>query len=125
MKSELSAQKRQDILDKLSQELLRRLSVGTDQFLTPNWEVTKKIQQEEKYIQFNNWCTKNGVVSPSIEYPVAYGKNGELIGLCAKRDIGLCEAYLYVPVNLTINEEQFKRSFIGEIYDAHVQDFED
>ena len=60
-----------------------------------------------------------------MEYPVAYGPSGELVGLRAKRDIGLCESYLYIPVNLTINEEQFKRSWIGEIYDKHHEDFKD
>ena len=56
---------------------------------------------------------------------MAYGPNGELVGLRAKRDIGLCETYLYVPVNLTINEEQFKRGLIGEIYENHHEDFDD
>ena len=68
---------------------------------------------------------KHGVVAPSIEYPVAFGPSGDLIGLRAKREIGLCETYLYVPVNLTINEEQFKRSWIGEIYEKHPEYFED
>jgi hypothetical protein len=67
--------------------------------------VTARIQKEEKYVEFNAWCVKHGVVAPSVEYPVAFGPTGELIGLRAKRDIGLCESYLYVPVNLTINEE--------------------
>jgi len=40
-----------------------------------------------------------------LEYPVAYGPKGELIGVRARRDIGLGESYLYVPVNMTINED--------------------
>jgi hypothetical protein len=57
------------------------------------------------------------VVSSSVEWPVAYGKDGHLIGVCANKNIGLFESYLYVPVRITINEEQFKRSWIGEIYE--------
>ena len=36
---------------------------------------------------------------------------------CINKNIGLFESYLYVPVRITINEEQFKRRWIGEIYE--------
>lgn len=75
------------------------------QYDKPNWEVTRKIQKEEKYVKFQAWCDKFGVKAPSLEYPVAYGPKGELIGVRARRDIGLGESYLYVPVNMTINED--------------------
>lgn len=88
-----------------------------------NWEVTRRIQKEEKYVRFNEWAKKYGIVCPSIEWPVAYGQKGELIGVRARKDIGLMESYIYVPCKVTINEEQFKRSWIGEIYDNHIEDF--
>ena len=78
--------------------------------------MTARLQKEAKYVKFNEWCKKYGVVAPSLEWPVAYGSDGSLVGVRAKRDIGPCESYVYVPVNLTINEEQFKRSLIAEVY---------
>ena len=64
------------------------------------------------------------MVAPSIEYPVAFGKEGHLIGVMATRDIGMCESYIYVPVKLTINQEQFRRSWIGEIYEDRFKDYD-
>ena len=122
MSEKLTAQKRQQIVDRLAKELNKRLGEGNQEVdLEINWEVTKRIQKEEKYVRFNNWAKKYGVVAPSVEWPVAYGKNGDLVGVRAKKDIGLMESYIYVPCKLTINEEQFKRSWIGEIYDNHIQ----
>ena len=92
--------------------------------LTINWEVTRRLQKEEKYVKFNEWCVKYGVVAPSVEWPVAYGPKGDLIGVRATRDIGLMESYLYVPCKISINEDQFKRSWIGEIYENEVGNFE-
>ena len=56
-------------------------------------------------MRFNAWCEKNGVKAPSIEWPVAYGPHGQLVGVRAKRDIGLMESYVYVPSKLTLNVE--------------------
>lgn len=67
-------------------------------------------------MEFLAWCDKHGVKYDSVDYPVAFGKEGKLVGCAAKRDIGLNEAYVYVPVGICINEEQFKRSWCGEIY---------
>jgi len=58
-------------------------------------------------VRFNAWCKKYGIKSPSLEWPVAYGKDGHLVGVRANRDIGPCESYVYVPANCTLNEEQF------------------
>ena len=44
MSDKLSAQKRQKIVDRLSQELHKRLSEGNQEVdLDINWEVTRKI----------------------------------------------------------------------------------
>lgn len=56
-------------------------------------------------IRFLAWCDKFGVRRDSVEWPVAFGKEGKLLGVMAKRDIGLHEAFIYVPVNICINEE--------------------
>ena len=41
---------------------------------------------------------------PGVEYPVAYGKHGELVGMAASRDIDPMTAFLFVPHSLFINE---------------------
>jgi len=42
-----------------------------------------------------------------------------LIGLAAKRLIGPDEAYLYIPVKLTINDEKILKSDIGFMIERH------
>jgi len=56
---------------------------------------------------------------------VAFGEKGELVGVCAKKDIGFNETSVYVPSKITINEEQFKRSWIGEIYEDNLEEFQE
>jgi len=98
-----SDEKKQHILDRLSSEFHSRLQGE----LQIDWQKTIELQKQEKYIRFNEWCVKNGIKCSSLEWPVAYGKDGQLVGVRAKKDIGPCESYVYVPVNCTINEEQF------------------
>jgi hypothetical protein len=43
-----------------------------------------------------------------------------LVGISAKRDIGMQEAYIYVPSKLIICEEKFRQdTVIGHIIDSH------
>ena len=71
-----------------------------------NWEVTERIAQEPKYVKFNQWLEANGVVSPAIRYPVAFGASGQLLGCAARRTIGFNEAFLYVPMKMIICESK-------------------
>ena len=41
--------------------------------LQPNWEVTERIEKEEKYVNFNRWCDENGIIRSAVRYPVAFG----------------------------------------------------
>lgn len=52
-----------------------------------NEEKTRELKSLDKYIQFDKWLQKNGAKYPAVDYPVAFGKNGELMGLAAKKDI--------------------------------------
>ena len=38
----------------------------------------------------------------SIEYPVAFGKTGDLVGIAAKRKINPGEAYIFIPKDFNI-----------------------
>ena len=51
----------------------------------------------QKYIDFDKWLTENGAVYHAIDFPVAFGKHGELLGLAAKKDIPPNKAFLFIP----------------------------
>jgi hypothetical protein len=68
-----------------------------------------------KYAKFNSWLDANGVKHPGVDYPVAFGRQGQLIGMAAKKDIPPMTAFLYVPYNLIITEATVMRSPIAHI----------
>jgi len=78
-----------------------------------------------KYKRFREWCLANGVFNPSVDYPVAFGKHGQLVGMCAARDIPPMTAFLYVPWHLLITEENIRRRSpdLNELYDKHPEVF--
>lgn len=86
--------------------------------------MTKQLQKEEKYVKFNEWCKKYGIKNDSTEYPVAFGEHGQLVGVRAKRYIGPCQSYVYVPAKVTINIENFRRSWVGEVLQDNPEHFQ-
>ncbi len=66
-----------------------RTRVAEDVAVEVNWEATKKLQEMPKYKNFNKWLDDNGAKRDSIEYPACFGPDGGLIGIAAKRDIGI------------------------------------
>lgn len=74
-----------------------------------NIERTRELQAMPKYKKFREWCDNNGVFNPSVEYPVAFGKHGHLVGMCAARDIPPMTAFLYIPWHLLITDENLKK----------------
>jgi hypothetical protein len=49
--------------------------------------VTNELKSQEKFKAFHEWLKEHGAKYPAVDYPVAFGKNGELVGLAAKKDI--------------------------------------
>lgn len=90
-----------------------------------NRERTNQLQQEERFVNFHKWLKENGVKYDSIEYPVAFGKNGGLIGIAARRPIGPEEAYIYIPTKLIINDDKISKSDIGFIVERHADVFKE
>ena len=77
-------------------------------------------------MQFHQWLRKNGAKYPAVDYPVAFGKNGELIGLLANRDIPPQKAFLFIPQEIIINDLVCKRDPVcGPIYKKHPEIFKD
>jgi len=96
------------------------------QELEINWERTSELEKEEKYVNFNRWCDREGIIRQNIRYPVAFGTKGELIGLAATSEIGFSQAFLYVPSHLMINESRIRADpRIGHIIDKHPSLFAD
>ena len=91
------------------QHLKREAQFRYGEELQINWEKTREIEQEEKYVKFNRWCDEQGIIRPACRYPVAFGEKGELTGVSANHEIGLGEAYIFVPVKCIINESKFRR----------------
>ena len=61
-----------------------------------------------------------------MDYPVAFGKNGELVGLCAKKDIPPQKGFLFIPQKVIINELVCKNDPVcGPIYQKHPEIFRD
>ena len=73
-----------------------------------NLDVTEKLKQLPKYTAFKQWCDENGILYPGVEFPAAFGKNGQLIGMAAAKDVPPSTAFLYVPQELYINEHNIK-----------------
>lgn len=67
---------------------------------------------------FIKWLKDNGAIFNSLDYPVAFGTN-ELVGVCATREIGPDEAYLFLPGKLLICEAMIMDSVLGPIITRH------
>jgi hypothetical protein len=73
-----------------------------------NAELSQKAKDDPKFKAFNKWCLDNGVLHPGVDFPAVFGKNGELMGMAASRDLPPNTAFLYVPFDLTINKITIK-----------------
>ena len=88
--------------------------------------MTKELQSQPRYQVFKEWLAENGVINPSVEYPVVYGKQGQLVGMGASRDIPPMTAFLYIPQELLINKHTIKArsSEVYAVIDRHPDIFE-
>ena len=55
----------------------------------------------DKYTMFNEWCSKEGVIMPKLEYPAFF--DGGLIGIRCTEDIQHREAYILVPLKMLMS----------------------
>ena len=83
-----------------------------------NWEKTHELQAMPKYKRFREWCRDNGIFNPSVEYPVAFGKHGQLVGMCAARDIPPMTAFAYIPWSMLITDDNICKwcPYLAEFY---------
>jgi len=60
---------------------------------------------------------------PGVDYPVAFGREGQLVGMAARKDLSPMTAFLYVPYKLIITEASVMRSPIAHIVLKHPEVF--
>merc|ERR1712166_773554 len=74
-----------------------------------------------KYLDLEKWLDDNGVKRPGVEYPVAFGRHGELVGFAASQDIPPQTAFVFVPQSLHISEPsiRIRAPYFGEFIDRN------
>jgi hypothetical protein len=78
-----------------------------------------------KYIAFNQWCDHNGILRPGVDFPAAFGLQGQLIGMAAAKDLPPGTAFLYVPQEMQINRHTIKARSpeIVNMFERHAAEF--
>ena len=88
-----------------------------------NEEKTAELKTDPRFVKFHAWLQENGARYPDVEI-VIFGRNGELMGLAAKKDLPPQRAFLFIPDKLTITVEAATRdSVLGPIMTAHPELF--
>jgi len=72
---------------------------------------------EDKNRIFLDWCFKNGVVAPKLEWPARF--EGGLLGVKATSRIDYREAFVFVPFNLMLTLETARHSEISRVFEEH------
>ncbi|OMJ93492.1 hypothetical protein SteCoe_3464 [Stentor coeruleus] len=83
-----------------------------------NTEKTQKAQADSKYLKLYNWAIANGILMPSLQFPIAYWDEG-IIGIGAKVDLPTNKAFMFIPTVLVISPSVAKKSLISSIFSAY------
>lgn len=99
---------------------------------------SRDLQKQDKYLRYLKWATDNGAILDNVhkaliklqyEFPAAFGKDGALLGVAAKKDIQhnevsfrkviLIQIIVYVPQKLLITVEKALVSEISQVIKQH------
>lgn len=81
-----------------------------------------ETETEDKYTMFLDWCKKEGVVMPKLDYPARFD-NG-LVGLRVKDQILNRECYLAVPYKMIMSVKKLlNHKILGPIISANPECF--
>ena len=81
-----------------------------------------EVDKEDKYTMFMNWCHKEGMYMPKLEYPAFF--EGGLLGVRCKEDIDHREVYLYVPYKMLMSVKSTQdHAVLQEMLKAHPECF--
>jgi len=82
-----------------------------------------KVDEVDKFTMFNEWCAKEGVIMPKLEYPAYF--EGGLLGMRCKEDIYHREAYIMVPVKMTVSlDKAYSHPVLSKIIDENPECFD-
>ena len=119
-KVSLSAWIRQEANDKIPDATQLKEKKNIDYYLSQDGYV----ETVDKFTMFLDWCNKEGMVMPKLEYP-AYFENG-LIGVRCKEDIINREAYLFVPFKMMLSVHKVQNDdVLGPIVLDHPECFDE
>ena len=72
------------------------------------------VETADKYEMFNEWCKKEGVIMPKLEYPATF-ENG-MIGARCTEDIPSRTAFLFVPYKMMLSVSKLRQhEVLGKI----------
>lgn len=89
-----------------------------------NAKISEREKQNPKHARFLEWCFSNGLKWGGVDFPAFFGKDGNLRGLVAKRDIRPYEVVLAVPNQLMITTIKAREDkYLGKLFAAHEELF--
>ena len=114
--------KSESVPAKSTSQFVRELASKQDAKRNIEWFLDSKADEPDKFQCFNEWCAREGVIMPKLEYPAWFG-NG-LLGVRVKQDIQHREAYLAVPNKMLMSLKKAKADkVLGAIIAAHPEAF--
>jgi hypothetical protein len=65
-------------------------------------------------LEFKKWMDEVGIIAPRIEFPVLYGPE-KLVGCGCKEDIGVCDAFCFIPAKVMLRSDRVPTGEIGHV----------
>ncbi|EWS71999.1 RuBisCO LSMT substrate-binding protein (macronuclear) [Tetrahymena thermophila SB210] len=89
-----------------------------------NIEETLKLQSDQRYIKFKQWCIDNGAIMEGIQFPAAFGPLG-VPGIAADQDISPQKVILAIPNKLIISEDKVYGCDLEEVLEKFPELFDE
>lgn len=85
-----------------------------------NMAATARLKQNDKMKRYVQWALENGAIMDKVNFPAAFGADGDLVGSSALEDIAPNEAFIFVPQHFLLTVERARASVeIGHIFENH------
>jgi hypothetical protein len=87
---------------------------------------TAESQKSKRFQNFSEWKDARGIQAEGCEFPVCWGKQGELFGVAAKQDFKPFEIIAKAPVSAMISARHVRQQLpLKQIYDLYPEVFEE
>lgn len=91
------------VVDDYEQTILKELHAA-EPWIYKHTEATQRYQQQERYRKVVEHCRQAGSEIDNIEFPAAFGPNGELLGAAVARDIEPGERIYSIPCSYRVSK---------------------